>query len=206
MGILAKEKNFKNSPKSDLRSCLIIFTRKRMLYLLERNVPRSTLFTSGKKVPRWRACCASSFFWRRERERETKEEARRQGSDYPVQQVGLARATEGPPRAISKGQESRGGTPTPRPFTCVCTRWMVNVKPRVSLAWPPRSLDHNALSSLSQADHDHGDPTTLLLPPPSPPPLSYFLSFFLPTQEPLRTRAWAYSRTENSPFTSFLIV
>lgn len=31
------------------------------------------------------------------------------------------------------------------PFTCVCTRWMVNVKPRVSLAWPPRCSDHNAL-------------------------------------------------------------
>lgn len=46
-----------------------------------------------------------------------------------------------------------------RPFTCVCTRWMVNVKPRVSLAWPPRRQDHNAWSSFSQADHDHGDPT-----------------------------------------------
>lgn len=38
-------------------------------------------------------------------------------------------------------------------------RWMVNVKPRVSLAWPSRRLDHNAWSCRSQADYNHGDPT-----------------------------------------------
>lgn len=90
-----------------------------------------------------------------------------------------------------------------RPFTCVCTRWMVNVKPRVSLAWPPRCPDHNAWSSFSQADHDHGDPTFFVCsfapssspplplprPPPRPPRSSTLLGIARTGPFPLKERA-----------------
>lgn len=85
-----------------------------------------------------------------------------------------------------------------RPFTCVCTRWMVNVEPRVSLAWPPRRPDHNAWSSFSQADHDHGDPTFFVCsfapsPSPLPPPRSSTLLGIARTGPfPLEERACSF--------------
>jgi len=67
-----------------------------------------------------------------------------------------------------------GVAPT-RSFTCVRTCWMVNAKPEVSVAWPPRSPDHNALVLFFPGGPQPwrtppSAPSSSVLPPPPLPP------------------------------------